>query len=78
MNFMMYWWGIKYLKNILCFIINEISQYDTSIAFKQKWVRKYWILTTMEHMEIKEIHNYAIDLNNWLDKKPIQWTKLKV
>jgi hypothetical protein len=45
-------------------MVNEISQYDTSIAFKQKWVKKYWILTTMEHMEIKEIHNYAIDLNN--------------
>ncbi len=36
MNFMMYQWGIKYLKTI--FTVNELSQYDTSIAFKQKWV----------------------------------------
>jgi hypothetical protein len=28
-------------------------------------VRKYWTLITMEHMETKEIHNYAINLNNW-------------
>jgi hypothetical protein len=43
---------------------NELSQYDTSIAFKQKWVRIYWTLTTMEHMETKEIYNYAIDLTS--------------
>jgi len=35
------------------------------IAFQQIWVKKYWILTTMEHMETKEIHNYVIDLNKW-------------
>jgi len=46
-------------------MVNELSQYDTSIAFKQKWVRKYWILTTMECMETKDIHNYAINLNKW-------------
>jgi hypothetical protein len=50
-------------------MVNELSQYDTSIAFKQKWVRKYWILTTMEHMETKDIQNYVINLNNWSDKK---------
>jgi len=33
------------------------------ITFKQKWHRKYSSLTTMEHMEIKEIHNYVIDIN---------------
>jgi hypothetical protein len=37
-------------------MVNESSQYDTGITFKQKWVRKY--LTTME---TKHIHNYAID-----------------
>jgi len=56
-------------------MVNELSQYDTGIAFKQKWVRKYWTLTTMEQMETNDIHNYVIDLNNWQDKKPIQWTK---
>ncbi len=50
-------------------MVNELSQYDTSIAFKQKWVRKYWILTTMDHMETKDIQNYVINLNNWSDKK---------
>ncbi len=63
MNFMMYWWGIKYFKIFLCFMVNELSQYDMGIAFKQKWVKKYSILTTMEHMETKDIHNYVIDLN---------------
>ncbi len=29
------------LKIFLCFIVNELSQYDTCITFKQKWVRKY-------------------------------------
>jgi hypothetical protein len=46
-------------------MVNELSQYDTCIAFKQKCVKKYWILTIMEHMETKEIHNYVIDLNKW-------------
>jgi hypothetical protein len=44
-------------------MVNELSQYDTGIAFKQKWVRKYWTLTT--YMETKEIHNYVIDVNTW-------------
>jgi hypothetical protein len=44
-------------------MINELSQYDMGIAFKQKWVKKYWILTTMEHMETTKIKNYVIDLN---------------
>jgi hypothetical protein len=65
MNFMMYWQGIKYLKKIFMFHGYELSQYDMGITFKQKWVRKYWPLTTMEHMETKEIHNYVIDLNKW-------------
>ncbi len=52
-------------KIFLCFIVNEWSQYDMGVAFKQKWVKKYWILTTMEHMETKDIHNYVIDLNKW-------------
>jgi len=65
MNFMMYWHKIKYLKTFLCFIANELSQYDTGITFKQKWVKKYWTLITMEHMETKEIHNYVINLNKW-------------
>jgi hypothetical protein len=46
-------------------MVNELSQYDMGIAFQQKWVKKYWILTTMEHMEIKEIHNYVIHLKKW-------------
>jgi hypothetical protein len=45
------------------------------IAFKQKCVRKYWPLTTIEHMETKEIHNYVIDLNKCSNKKSIQWAK---
>ncbi len=49
-------------------MVNELSQYDMGIAFKLKWVRKYWTLSTMEHMETKEIRNYAIDLNNWSNK----------
>jgi hypothetical protein len=49
----------------ICFMVNELSQYDTGSAFKQKWVGKYWILTTMKHMETKEIHNYVITLNKW-------------
>jgi hypothetical protein len=31
-------------------MVNELSQYDTSIAFKQKWVKKYLTLKTMEHI----------------------------
>ncbi len=42
---------------------NEISQYDMGIKFKQKCVRKYITLTTMKHMETKDIHNYVINLN---------------
>jgi hypothetical protein len=58
------------IKNIfLCFTVNELSPYDTTIAFKQKWVTKCWTLTTIKQMEIKGIHNYAIDLNNWSNKK---------
>jgi hypothetical protein len=34
MNFMMYWQGIKYFKKFLCFTVNGLSQYNTSIAFK--------------------------------------------
>ncbi len=58
-------------------MVNELSQYDTGIAFKQMWVRKYWTLT-MENMETKEIHNYAIDLNKWQNQNPIQWAKSKI
>jgi hypothetical protein len=43
-------------------MVNELSQYVMGIAFKQKWVKKYWTLTTMEHMETKEIDNYVIDV----------------
>jgi len=32
---MMYWWGIKFFKIFLCFMVNELSQYDIDIAFKQ-------------------------------------------
>jgi len=39
-------------------MVNELSQYDTGITLTQKWVRKYWTLTIMEHMETKEIKNY--------------------
>jgi hypothetical protein len=46
-------------------MINELSQYDLGITFKQKWVMKYWTLTTMKNMETKEIHNYVIDQNKW-------------
>jgi len=45
-------------------MVNELSPYDMSISFKQKWVKKYWTLTIIKHMETKEIHNYVIDLNN--------------
>jgi hypothetical protein len=41
-------------------MVNELSQYYTGIAFKQKRVKLYSTLTTMEHMETKEIHNYVI------------------
>jgi hypothetical protein len=44
-------------------MVNELSKYNMGIAFKQKWVRKYSNLTTMEHMELKVIDNYVIDLN---------------
>jgi hypothetical protein len=57
-------------------MVNELSQNDTGIAFKQKWVKKYWTLMTMGHMETKEIDNYAIDLNNWLDKKKNTMSKI--
>ncbi len=63
MNFMMYWQGIKFFKIFFCFMVNELSKYNMGIAFKQKWVRKYSNLTTMEHMELKVIDNYVIDLN---------------
>ncbi len=59
-------------------MVNELSQYDMGITFFFKWVRKYWTLTTMEHMETKKIHNYVIHLNNWLKKKLVQWAKCKV
>jgi len=59
-------------------MVNELSQYDTSITFEEKWVRKYWTLITMEYIKTKHIHYYATDLNNWSNKKPIQWTKFKV
>jgi hypothetical protein len=78
MNFMMYWQGIKYLKIFLCFMVTELSQYHTCIAFKQKWVRKDWTLTTMEQMETREIHNYVININKWYDQKLIQWAKFKI
>jgi hypothetical protein len=46
-------------------MINELSQYDIGIAIKQKWARKYWNLTILEHMETKEIYNYVIDIIKW-------------
>jgi hypothetical protein len=46
-------------------MVNELSQYDLGIAFKQKWVRKYWTLPTMEHMETKWDSQFVIDLNKW-------------
>jgi hypothetical protein len=46
-------------------MVNELSQHDMGIAFKQKWVRKYWTLTIIKDMEIKKIHNYGIHLNKW-------------
>jgi len=42
-------------------MVSELSQYDTGIAFKQKWVSNYWTLTI--YMETKDIHKYVIDLN---------------
>jgi hypothetical protein len=62
----------------LYFMVNELSQYDMGIAFKQNCVRKYWTLITMEHTETKDIHDYVINLNKWLKKKPIQWEKCRV
>jgi hypothetical protein len=53
------------LKLFLYFMVNELSQYDMSIRFKQKWVTKYWTSTTMKHMQTQDIHNYGIDLNKW-------------
>jgi hypothetical protein len=69
---------LNILKIFLCFMVNELSQYDMGITFKQKWVRKYWTLTTMEHMETKEIHNYVTNLNKWKNKKLIQWAKFRI
>jgi hypothetical protein len=46
-------------------MVNELSQYDMGITFKQKWVKKYWTLATMKHMETKNIQIYVIDLNKW-------------
>jgi hypothetical protein len=46
-------------------MVNELSQYDMDITFKQKWVRKHWTLTTTEHMETKDIHNYVVNINKW-------------
>jgi hypothetical protein len=65
MNFLKYWQGIKYSLKKLCFMVNELSPYDMGIAFKQKRVKKNWTLTTMEHIETKDIHNYVIDINKW-------------
>jgi hypothetical protein len=47
-------------------MVNELSKYDMGIAFKQKWVKKYWTLTTMEHMETKEFHDYVINIKKIL------------
>jgi hypothetical protein len=62
-------WCISEESNIfkifLCFMVNELSKYDMGIAFKQKWVWKYWTLKIMEHMEIKKIQNYV--------EKDIEW-----
>ncbi len=58
-------------------MVNGLSQYDIGIAFKQKWIRKYWTLTIMKHMETKYFRNYVIDINNWSNKTPIQWAKFK-
>jgi hypothetical protein len=58
-------------------MVNELSQYDMGVVFKQKWVKKYWISTIMGHMETKEIHNYTINLNNWSNKKLIIEQSLK-
>jgi hypothetical protein len=49
-------------------MVNELSQYDMGITFKQKWVKKYWTLATMKHMEKK---------NSKLCYKSKQVTKLK-
>jgi hypothetical protein len=57
-------------------MVNELSKYDTSIVFKQKWVRKYLSLIFMEHMETKEIHNYVTNLNKWQDKKTNTMSKV--
>jgi hypothetical protein len=46
-------------------MVDELSQYDMGIGFKQKCIRKSWTSTTMKHMQTKEIHNSVIDLNNW-------------
>jgi hypothetical protein len=46
-------------------MVNELSQFDMGITFKQKWAKKYWTLATMKHMKTNEIHNYAINLNKW-------------
>jgi len=59
-------------------MVNELSQYDTGIAFKQKWVKKYWTSIIMKHMETKEIHNYVLHSNKWQNQKPIQWIKSRV
>jgi hypothetical protein len=56
-------------------MVNGLSQYDIGIPFKQKWIRKYWTLTIMKHMETKYFRNYVIDIINWSNKTPIQWVK---
>jgi len=44
-------------------MVNELSQYDTNIAFNKSGLGNIELLTIMEQMETKEIHNYIINLN---------------
>ncbi len=39
MNFMMYWWGINFFKNMSCFMVNELSQYDMVIPLNKSGLR---------------------------------------
>ncbi len=59
-------------------MVNELSQYDLGIAFKQKWVRKYWTLPTMEHMETKGDSQLCYRSKQVIKPKPIQWAKSRV
>ncbi len=62
MNFMIYWWGIKYLNKIfLCFMVNANIPYDACIAFKLH----NFVEVTFYH-QCEELCNIFIYLNQYV------------